>query len=185
MDTARSDRIVQAYQEKEGKLKSLSFGFSGTWETTLDDFFPLLCPAREADWIPGWEADILHSDSKGYVSEKCIFRTVKTNPTGEGLWVFTGFKKNEYVEFVRFQPNMILHAHIDARDNGDGTVTGTWEITASALTEPGNQEAENMKKMVKREQTMLPKLIEYYLKKGKCLSKPSLAIGRLHDALKH
>ena len=41
---------------------------------TPDRVFPLLCPVREYEWIPGWECDVLHSVS-GVAEEDCVFRT--------------------------------------------------------------------------------------------------------------
>lgn len=42
--------------------------------------FPLLCPVREADWIPGWRYSLIYSDS-GFAELGCIFTT--GNPTVE------------------------------------------------------------------------------------------------------
>ena len=36
--------------------------------------FPLLCPVREADWIPGWRHKLIYSDS-GVAELGCIFTT--------------------------------------------------------------------------------------------------------------
>lgn len=42
--------------------------------------FPLLCPVREREWLPGWQADIVHSTS-GLVEEGCIFRSQAEEPS--------------------------------------------------------------------------------------------------------
>lgn len=36
--------------------------------------FPLLCPVREYEWIPGWSCDLVHTRS-GVIEPGCIFRT--------------------------------------------------------------------------------------------------------------
>ena len=36
--------------------------------------FPLLCPVREADWIPGWRYKLIYSES-GVAELGCIFAT--------------------------------------------------------------------------------------------------------------
>ncbi len=36
--------------------------------------FPLLCPVREADWIPGWRYKLIYSDS-GVAELGCVFTT--------------------------------------------------------------------------------------------------------------
>jgi len=183
-DTTKSQKIAQAYQERTEKLERSKSSFSGTWETNMDTFFPLLCPAREADWIPGWKTEILHSDANGYVSDKCIFKTDKSNPAGAGIWMFVGYEKNKYVEVVKFNSDFILNLKIVAKDNGDGTVTGTWNIIASALTKPGNKEVEKMRKMISSEAKILPKVIGHYLKTGKQIKKSSLILGMAGDAIK-
>jgi len=93
MDTTKSERIVRDYLQNEMKYKRKIRKFSGTFDTTPERIFPLLCPAREADWIPGWNCELIYTKT-GYAEDKCIFRTEKSNPAGEGLWTFTGFKLN-------------------------------------------------------------------------------------------
>ena len=43
--------------------------------------FPLLCPVREPEWIPGWSCELIHTASR--LAEKgCVFRT--DSPSGRG-----------------------------------------------------------------------------------------------------
>ncbi|MFW9820270.1 MAG: hypothetical protein ACFFE5_11730, partial [Candidatus Thorarchaeota archaeon] len=107
MDTSRSESLVQNFLQRESKYKREIGEFTGTFETTPDKIFPLLCPAREADWIPGWDPDLIYTNS-GYAEDKCVFRTKNSSSAGEGLWVFTGFKLNEYIEFVKFTKDIII-----------------------------------------------------------------------------
>lgn len=167
-DTTRSEKIAQAFQERKQRLRSFRKSFSGTWKTNLDTLFPLLCPAREADWIPGWDAEILHSDdAKGYVAEKCVWRTEKDNAAGGGIWILVGLVPNEYVEFVQIDGDMILNGRVTTVDNGDGTVTGTWDAFCAALTEAGNKAVDAMEEQTKVESSVLPQCIEHYLTTGK------------------
>ena len=53
---------------------------------TVEDVFPLLCPKREEEWIPGWECETIWSTS-GYNEEGAIFRTLK--PYGTELYWMT------------------------------------------------------------------------------------------------
>jgi hypothetical protein len=50
------------------------------------DIFPLLCPKREEEWIPGWECKVIFSNS-GYNEENAIFLTDK--PYGTELYWHT------------------------------------------------------------------------------------------------
>jgi hypothetical protein len=162
-DTTRSDAIVKGFKDSEVKFKRHASQFSGTWETTLDELFPLFCPAREADWIPGWDCQLIYTES-GYAEDKVIFKTDNSNPVGEGVWAFTGFKTNEYIQFVRFQEDIILHAKITLVDNKDGTVTATWDVVSTALTEDGNKEIERMSAAGASHHHPIVLLIESYLK---------------------
>lgn len=174
--TLRSDRIVQKYLQNEPKYLRKIQEFSGTLKSTPKNVFPLLCPAREADWIPGWDSELIYTNS-GYGEDKCVFRTNKSNSAGEGLWTFTGFKPYEYVEFVRLQQDLLLHCRISLTQNEDGTTTATWKTITTALTEKGNKKIENM-----ADKTYNPviHLMDYYLKNGKMISRSSLIKNRIH-----
>jgi hypothetical protein len=50
----------------------------------IGEVFPLLCPKREEDWIPGWECEVISSKS-GHNEENAIFRTTKPYGT-ELIW---------------------------------------------------------------------------------------------------
>ena len=49
--------------EREGVIHS---------KGTVEEVFPLLCPKREEEWIPGWECETIWSKS-GYNEEGAIF----------------------------------------------------------------------------------------------------------------
>ncbi len=181
-DTSKSGKIVQRYQQKQNKANRKSLNFSVTLNTTVEEFFPLLCPAREADWIPDWDCDLIYTES-GYAEDKCVFVTDKSNSVGDGVWIFTGYKENDYVEFVRFQENTLLAVKITVADNGDGTVTGTWHVMATALNERGNKELEQMPGSEQRANA-LGKMLNHYLTTGKTINQASLAVGVLHDTVK-
>jgi hypothetical protein len=102
------------------------------------DVFHQLCPTRELDWIDGWECDLVHT-STGYIEQDCIFTTPETNVLGPGLWVVTRYEPNRELGIVRTLGDVaVLNFHIDLVDNGDGTCTGTWTLTFTAIREEGN-----------------------------------------------
>lgn len=180
-DTSKSDQIVQRFHQRTFRSKRTLQEFSGTFETTVEELFPLLCPAREADWIPEWDCELIYTDS-GYAEENCIFKTEKSNPVGEGLWMFTGFKVNHYVDFVRLQEDVIMHARITVADNNDGTVTATWNIVTTGLTEKGNRQVDGMSETP--HSGAVVKLLDHYLKEGKMIKQSSLALGMLAQIVK-
>lgn len=51
--------------------------------------FALLCPVREADWVPGWRTDWVISRS-GLAEEGCVFQTPPEAPgLAPAVWVVT------------------------------------------------------------------------------------------------
>ena len=158
---------MQEYQQRELKLIRKTQQFTGTWEARPEDIFPLLCPTREADWIPGWNCQLLYTES-GYAEDKCVWRTNKNNSTGDGLWTFTAYKENEFIEFVKVNDDILMHAKISLKDNNDGTTSGTWEITQTALTKKGNQKIEKISEG-SNGHAPIQFMIEHYLKEGETI----------------
>ncbi len=65
--------------------------------------FPLLCPVREADWIPGWDAPLVVSAS-GVAEPDCVFTTAA--PPGEAIWYITRHEPPSFVEMIRITPRV-------------------------------------------------------------------------------
>ncbi|MGD9202816.1 MAG: hypothetical protein PVI26_14750 [Chitinispirillia bacterium] len=172
MDKTESKKIAQAFLNRKEILDRFQTSFSGTWKTNMEDFFPLLCPARKADWIPGWTADILYSVAEGLVSTNCLFQTNETNTVwGSGFWYCIGYEKKKFVEALRFNSHTIMQMRVAVKDNKDGTVTATWHIINSAITKKGNQEIEEFKDTIKKESGRIPMLIGHYLETGRIMEK--------------
>jgi hypothetical protein len=181
-DTSKSDRILQRFQQRSFKAKRKQLVFSGTWETTVEELFPLLCPVREADWIPGWDCELIYTDS-GLAEDNCTFKTDKSNAVGEGLWIFIGYEVNQYIEFVRVQEDLTIRARITINDNKDGTVSATWNVLHTGLTKRGNEEIDKLPEKDPPQAGALAKMIDYYLKKGKTINQTSLAVGMVANQL--
>jgi hypothetical protein len=180
-DTSKSDQIVQRFWQGAFKSKRKAQNFSVTLETTPEELFPLLCPAREADWIPGWNCELIYTDS-GYAEKNCIFKTNESNPFGEGLWVFTGFEVNRYVEFVRVQNDLVTSARVTVTDNGDGTVTATWNMISTGLTERGNEEIDRLSD--DSHSGPVTKMLGHYLETGKTIKRSALVLGMVAQGVK-
>jgi hypothetical protein len=66
------------------------------------DVFPLLCPVREADWVPGWDPRLVLSAS-GVAEKDCAFTTVDGDR--EATWVVTEHDPaRHFVEMVKVIP---------------------------------------------------------------------------------
>jgi len=56
------------------KARRVAHEYTQTNPASPEKVFPLLCPVREADWIPGWRYTLIYSDS-GVAELGCIFTT--------------------------------------------------------------------------------------------------------------
>lgn len=102
-----------------------------------DVVFPLLCPVRERDWLPGWQAEMVYSRS-GLVEDNCIFRS--PHPAlGEGLYVTSRHQpEHGVVEFIVFYPGRcVMRLDVTATAAGDTTEL-RWRRTYTALGPAGD-----------------------------------------------
>ena len=74
-------------------------------DADAETVFPLLCPVRETEWIPGWTARMIHSRS-GVAEAGAIFAT--PHERGETLWVVTAYEPPRRIQFVRYQPDGVV-----------------------------------------------------------------------------
>jgi hypothetical protein len=89
--------------------------------------------------------------------------------------MFTGFEANRYVEFVRVQNDLVTHAVITVTDNDDGTVTATWNIISTGLTERGNEQVDRLSDGT--HSGAITKMLGHYLKTGKTIERSALVLG--------
>ncbi len=66
--------------------------------------FPLLCPVREADWIDGWDPDVVWSES-GVAEPDCIFLTGVG--ADDAIWYVTRHEPGDgFVEMIKITPSV-------------------------------------------------------------------------------
>ncbi len=107
-------------------------------EAAPERVFPLLCPVREAEWVPGWEYRMVHSAS-GVAELGCVFTT--PNESGEDtLWVVSEYEPARRVGFVWVRPGMVAaRLRFDLTPEGGKTrVSARYEYTG--LSASGNAE---------------------------------------------
>ena len=107
---------------------SMPFVRSGTIivEASLERVFPLLCPKREEEWIPGWQCEVIASKS-GCNEPGAIFRTTRPYAT-ELIWFTVRYSRTEHVvEFVNHSPNLfVFHFLIDIAEPEPGRLVLTF-----------------------------------------------------------
>ena len=109
-----------------------------TIPTTPEQVYPLLCPVREYDWIPGWSCDLIYTES-GLAEKGCIFRTSFPGE-GQELWVVSRYEPEERrFEVVRsIEGSRVVHVEVSLTPRDDGSTDMVWTETTTALDDEGN-----------------------------------------------
>ena len=96
-----------------------------------DAVFPLLCPVREVDWVPGWSPRLVVS-ATGLAERDCVFTTPEGD--GEATWVITEHEPAERrVEMLKVVPGQLvvrLHIVVRPREGGGSAADVTYTYTA-------------------------------------------------------
>jgi len=136
-----------------------------------EDIFPMLCPVREYEYLPGWECDIVYLYS-GLAEQGGVFTT---HSHGEGdqkdVWVISRYDTNRAIEFVRVNRmrTMIYRIELQGTENG-GTVV-SWEQIITGLTEEGNRYVRTLRQSdFTAMLSHFQELLEHYLAAGKAVN---------------
>lgn len=170
MNTEKSDRIVKAWRQQPNKLPRAQFVNQRTFNTSPEALFRLLCPTTEYDWLPGFECRLLHSES-GYAEYNAVFETNVFGP--EETWICTRFETGKAIDYASVSEHSCGKLDISVVDNGDGTVTGMWIVTRSALTEEGNM----TKAEIEQARAHFVKILdwlEHYINTGEMVSEAAV-----------
>jgi len=86
--------------------RRVSHEYTQTNDAPPEKVFPLLCPVREADWVPGWQYHLIYSGS-GLAEDGCVFST-PNDPGPETVWMVTHYDPKAFtIAFARVEPGMI------------------------------------------------------------------------------
>jgi hypothetical protein len=99
--------------------------------------FPLLCPVREVEWIPGWEPDVVYSCS-GHGEEDCVF--VTQDDAAEAVWVITHHDEDAgLLEFVKTtHAVLVTRIRIQLEDGGPGGCLAHISYRSTSLSPRGD-----------------------------------------------
>ncbi len=165
LNTNESHAMAAEWAEAANPLKTASITCGRVFNAKPAVFFRLLCPTTEYDWLPGWSCKLLHSAS-GYAEYNAVFTTRLFGD--EELWVCTRYEPNIAVDYSRTSKHTCAKMDIRVMDNGDGTVTGTWSLSTSALDEEGNRAVDQMSDLRGQMESVFDAL-EHYLNTGELM----------------
>jgi len=155
--------------------------------------FPLLCPVREADWIPGWRYELIYSES-GVAELGCIFTTqdpvvesekyASRSAANDGgspvtTWICTEYDPAGFrIAYVWIKPGLLvteLWIRLGRAENGTTSTHIRFRYTGLSLD--GNRVVESydrtwFENKMRRWETA----INHYLSVGKMIA-PSTSVG--------
>ena len=100
--------------------------------------FPLLCPVREADWVPGWEYRLIYSES-GVAEDGCVFFT-PDDAGPDTIWMVTHYDPTGLtISYAWVQPDMIAtQLRISLAPAPGGKTTSHIRYLYTGLSPAGN-----------------------------------------------
>ena len=140
--------------------------------------FPLLCPVREADWVPGWQSRLIYSDS-GVAELGCVFATPNppaspgSGPSGaETTWIVTEYDPAAFrIAFVWVEPGRVLteiRIHLTPAEDGAARAHILYRYTG--LSSEGNRQVESYdKKWFRAKMEDWETAINHYLRMERCI----------------
>ncbi len=134
--------------------------------------FPLLCPVREAEWLDGWDYELIYSAS-GFAEEGCVFKS-KQPGEPDTIWLITEHDKEKYrVEFARVTPDSrVAKVNINLSDNQDGTTSAAITYVVTALNDAGNEFVDSYtEESFRQAMVWWEKSINHFLQSGEKLKK--------------
>ena len=158
--------------KSEFQAKRITRTYCQTINTTPEKVFPLLCPVREAEWLDGWQYNMIYSKS-GLVEEGAVFSTPQEGED-HTVWIVTKHdpEKRE-VEFARFthkSRTCVLKIAVRPKNEHSSHVDISYRYTG--ITPEGNAFIDGFtEKAFLEAVTFWEKSMNYYLETGNRLRK--------------
>ena len=160
MDTSKSAAMAATYLAGKPGLLSETRTYGERLTATPEAIFPLLCPTRELDWIPGWNCELLHTDT-GYAEEGLVFRS--HDVAGDRVWYCDTYEPTARIAYLNFLPDLLTRLVVSLDRAADGGTDVTFSYTFIALNDAGNVFIRHLPSGNADPHRRLPQLIETYL----------------------
>jgi hypothetical protein len=138
-----------------------------------EQVFPLLCPVREAEWLPRWKSRLIYLQS-GVAELGAVFTTPNENGP-ETTWIVTHYDPAKFeIAFAWIRPQLIAtRLEISLAPAGRDRTHSHIRYTHTALSPGGEQELERMDaNWFALKMQGWEKAINHYLGKGTLISSP-------------
>ncbi len=148
--------------------KRVTHEYTQTNVAPPEKVFPLLCPVREADWVPGWQYRLVYSQS-GVAEYGCVFITPNEDST-ETTWVVTDYDPGSFrIAFAWVNPGLVAaQIRISLSKKSPDSTQAHIRYSYTGLSTEGNREVEryDQKWFVHKMQSW-EAAINHYLQTGK------------------
>jgi hypothetical protein len=135
-----------------------------------EQVFPLLCPVRESDWVPGWQYRLIYSRS-GVAERGCVFATPNDDGS-ETTWITTEHDPTVFrIAFAWVNPGLVS-AQIEIRLERKSAQKTTAHVhyIYTGLSQLGNREVERYdQKWFQHKMQSWEAAINHYLRTGKTI----------------
>ncbi len=131
--------------------------------------FPLLCPVREAEWVPGWEYRLVYSKS-GVAEMGCVFTTPNEDGS-DSTWVTIEYERARRIGFLWVWPGMVAaRLRFELEPVGGQTrLYARYQYTG--LSEKGNAEVERYtEEWFAHKMKKFEAALNHYLRTGKMIA---------------
>jgi hypothetical protein len=136
--------------------------------------FPLLCPVRESEWVPGWDYRLIYSHS-GIAENGCIFITPNEDGS-ETTWVVTDYDPAAFkIAFAWVNPGLVAaQISIWLRANSSNQTAALISYTYTGLSEKGDREVERYDRAwFENKMRHWESAINHYLRIGRKIEAPT------------
>ena len=167
--------------EDINKPRRVKHSYTQSISGTPEQVFPLLCPVREGDWIPGWTTDWVISNS-GVAEPDCMFQTPPRPGAGgaASIWVITRHDAEAFeVEMFKVTPEFTvgkLQISLSAQGENGTLATISYEFTS--LGPLGDTYLEGFTAQWYEEFMLVwEEQMNHYLETGELIPSPDLQSG--------
>ena len=131
------------------------------------DIYPLLCPVREYEWLPGWSCTMAYAVS-GAAEKDAVFHTVEAFGK-KAVWTLITFQPDLLVEYLIVSGrNAVVRLSISLAENTKSGTDVTWRMLFTTTSFLGKEmvghafSEERFHRMMKRREAELG----HFLKTG-------------------
>ncbi len=156
----------------EFRAKRVAHEFVQTNSAIPAKVFPLLCPVREAEWVPGWQYRLIYSKT-GVAEMGCVFVTPNSDGS-ETVWTVTEYDPaNFQIAFAWVHPQvMTAQIEISLKQKGSDSTEARVRYTYTGLSPEGNAEIDRYdEEWFRHKMTSWEAAVNHYLRTGKRMDK--------------